>query len=198
MEKKDVFKEREQAFEEAYFRAKDAKLVEKLRERATLGDVAAALKEKLQVDDPELLQEIAGLGITPGTGAALLLAPLVQVAWAEGRVTERERQTVIGLASSRGIQAGSPAHAKLLEWLKERPPDRLFDVAIAAIKAGLSVLTPAEREDRLRRIVDACNRVAQASGGLLEVLGMGGTNSGQEAELLDAIAGKLRAGDASR
>ncbi len=193
MDKKDVFKERERAFEEAYFRAKDAKLVEKLRVRATLGEVAAALKEKLQVDDPALLGEIAGLGLTPDTGAALLLAPLVQVAWAEGSVTARERQTVLSLATSRGIKAGSPAHAKLAEWLEHRPPDRLFDLALSAIKAGLSVLTPAEREDRLRRIVDACNRVAQASGGLLELLGMGGSVSGQEAALLEAITTKLRA-----
>jgi uncharacterized protein YqgV (UPF0045/DUF77 family) len=70
----------------------------------------------------------------------------------------------------------------------------VFDLALAAIKAGLSVLPPAERAERVRRYVDACNRVAQASGGILELLCMGGTVSGREAELLEAITEKLRAG----
>lgn len=194
MDKKDAFKERERAAEEAYFRAKDAKLVDKLRARATMGELAAALKEKLQVDDPRLLGEIAELGVAPETGAALLLAPLVQVAWAEGTVTDRERKAVLEVASSRGIEDGSPAHAKLLEWLDQRPPDRLFDAAMAAIKAGLSVLSPTERLERVQRYVNACNRVAHTSGGVMELLGMGGTISGQEAEVLEAITAKLRAG----
>lgn len=192
MDKKDVFKERERAAEEAYFRAQDAKLVEKLRAQSTLGELAAALGEKLRVDDPELLQEIIDLGVTVGTGAALLLGPLVQVAWAEGKVTDRERKVVLDLAAARGIEPGSPAHAKLVEWLQTRPPDRLFDVSFAAIKAGLSVLPLPERAERMRRIVDACNQVALASGGLSELLGMGGSISGLESKILDTINERLR------
>ena len=50
------------------------------------------LAVKLQIDDPALLRRIMALGVTLDTGAAFLLAPLVQVAWAEGGVTDRERE----------------------------------------------------------------------------------------------------------
>ena len=104
------------------------------------------------------------LGVTLDTGAAFLLAPLVQVAWAEGAVTDREREKVLRIATERGIDTSSPAYTQLQEWLRTRPADVIFDTAIETIKTGLSVLTPAERADRVKRIVDACREVASASG----------------------------------
>jgi tellurite resistance protein len=189
---KDIFKERERALEAAYFHNQDAKLIEKLRESARLEEIAVALAEKLQVDNPELLHRVMELGVTLDTAPAFLLAPLVQVAWAEGEVTEREHKTVLRLAGARGVEESSPAHAQLLEWLQERPPDALFDTATEVIKVGLSVLPPGEREERIKRIVQACHEVAEASGGLARVLGLGSGVSGEEESLLDAITTALR------
>ena len=194
METRDAFKDRERALEEGYFRVQDAKLLDKLRTRTVLGDVAVALREKLQVDDPDLLQKIRDLGLTEDTGAALLLAPLVQVAWVDGVVTERERKAVLELAVSRGVEPGSPAHAKLVEWLDQRPSDELFDTALTTINAGLSVMPPPERDERMHQVADACKHVAMASGGLAALFGLGGEISKKEAALLDTIAQKLHAG----
>ena len=69
----------------------------------------------------------------------------------------------------------------------------VFDAAIETIKTGLSVLTPEEQAERTRRIVDACRQVAEASGGLGKVLGLGSGVSGEEETLLDAISTSLRA-----
>src|SRR5262245_59948295 len=151
---KDRLKERGRSLEEEYVRKQEAKLVEKLRERARLEDIAAALAQELQVENPELLRRIMDLGVTLDTGAAFLLAPLVQVAWAEGSVTERERDTVLRLGSERGIEKESAAHAALREWLRVRPSDEFFDTAVEGIKAGLAVLSPEERAERIKRIVD--------------------------------------------
>ena len=189
---KDIFKERERGLEAAYFRDQDARLIEKLRESARLEEIAVALAEKLQVDNPELLHRVMELGVTLDTAPAFLLAPLVQVAWAEGEVTEREHKTVLRLAGARGVEESSPAHAQLLEWLQERPPDALFDTATEVIKVGLSVLPPGEREERIKRIVQACHEVAEASGGLARVLGLGSGVSGEEESLLDTITTTLR------
>jgi hypothetical protein len=190
---KDRLKERGRSLEEEYVRKQEAKLVEKLRERARLEDIAAALAQKLQVDNPELLRRIMELGVTLDTGAAFLLAPLVQVAWAEGSVTERERDTVLRLGSERGVEKESAPHAALQEWLRVRPSDEFFDTAVEAIKAGLAVLSPEERAERVKRIVDACGQVAGASGGLSKLLGFGTGISGEEESVLDSIASTLRA-----
>jgi hypothetical protein len=189
---KDIFKERERALEAVYFHDQDTKLIEKLRESARLEEIAKALAEKLQVDNPELLHRVMELGVTLDTAPAFLLAPLVQVAWAEGEVTEREYQTVLRFAGTRGVEGSSPAHAQLRKWLRERPPDTLFDTAREVIKVGLSVLPPSEQEERIKRIVQACHEVAEASGGLAKVLGLGSGVSGEEETLLDTITTTLR------
>lgn len=189
---KDIFKERERSLEEEYFRTHDAKLIEKLRERGKVEEIAEALAVKLQIDDPALLRRIMALGVTLDTGPAFLLAPLVQVAWAEGDVTNREREKVLLIATERGIDPSSPAYAQLQAWLRKRPADAIFDTAVEAIKTGLSVLTPAERADRIKRIVDACREVASASGGLGRLLGLGTGVSSEEESILDAMAATLR------
>lgn len=190
---KDIFKERGRSFEEEYFRKYEAKLIEKLRERARLEEIAEALAVKLQVDNPELLRRIMALGVTLEAAPAFLLAPLVQVAWGGGAVTNRERDAVLRVATARGVEKDSPAYAQLGRWLRQRPDDSLFDAAIEAIKTGLSVLTPAEQAERTKRIVDACRQVAEASGGLGRVLGLGSGVSGEEETLLDTISTRLRA-----
>ena len=60
------------------------------------------------------------------------------------------------------------------------------------IRGGLALLPPEEREERLKRIVQACHEVAEASGGLVKVLGLGSGVSGEEEGLLEAIATTLR------
>jgi hypothetical protein len=196
---RNIFEERERGYETDYFHKQDEKLLQKMRERAALQEVAQALAEKLQVDDPELLRRVAELGLTRETGAAILLAPLVQVAWAEGTVTDRERAVVFEVAARRGIEPGSPPRETLEAWLRQRPPDALFEAALQVIEAGLSILTPEEQDQRRREIVAAAKRVAEASGGGLgKLLGVQGAGtSGQEAAVLAAIAAKLRGGAAS-
>src|SRR5262245_12950840 len=172
---KDLLKQRGRGEEADYFRRADEKLIQKMRERARLTDVAQALADKLRVDDAELLRRVAELGLDHETGAAILLAPLVQVAWAEGHVSEAERAVVIELAASRGIVPGMPAYDKTLEWLRERPSDAIFETAMEVMRVGYSVLPEAERQERIAALVEACHRVAEASGGgLATLIGLSG------------------------
>jgi hypothetical protein len=193
-----ILGDREKAMEEAYFRQEDAKLLKKLQEKAQLDEIALALGEKLQVDNPDLLTRVRQAGVSLDTAPALFLAPLVQVAWAAGSPSRAERQAVLRLARGRGIDRISPAYAQLDDWLKKRPPDELFDTAVEVIKYGFSVLPPEEREQRIMTLVNACHEVAEASGstlgfvlGLKNVMGLKSVDD-SEAAMLDLIATRLR------
>jgi hypothetical protein len=190
---KGIFSDREKAMEANYFRQQDAKLLEKLRQKAPLDEIAAALRDKLQVDNPDLLQRVRDIGITPATAPAFFAAPLVQVAWAEGKVSKREHETVLRLAVGRGVEEGSPSHDQLVAWLKTRPDDALFDLAVEVIHYSYAVLPPKEREQRIEGVVEACREVAAASGTeLAHLLGLGSGISKVEASMLDTIKSKLR------
>ena len=190
----DLLKERERGEETDYFRRADATLIEKMRARAQLSEIAQALADKLRVDDPELLRRVAELGLDRETGTAILVAPLVQVAWADGHVSEAERSIVLELAASRGLVAGMPAHDKLLEWLRERPSDAVFETALEVMRVGFSVLPAAERDERITSLVAACRRIAEASGGgLVRLIGLSHGVFGAESATLDAITTGLTA-----
>jgi hypothetical protein len=190
---KGIFTDREKAAEAAYFRKQEAKLIEQLRAGAKLDDIAVALGEKLQVDNPELVLRVKSLGLTVDTAPALFLAPLVQVAWAEGSVTKAEHATVLRLARDRGVEVDSPAYAQLVDWLRVRPEDAIFDTAAELQKQGFAVLPPAERTERINRVVEACQEVAMASGsGLAALLGIENMVSNEETSVLDTISRTLR------
>lgn len=185
--------DREKAMEADYFRKENEKLLEKLRQGAKLDDIAKALADKLQVDNQELLARVRALGITLENAPALFLTPLVQVAWAEGSVGNREREAVLRIARQRDVEEGSPAYAQLVEWLQVRPSDALFDVGLEVIKYGLAVLPPKEMEERIERLIDACHEVAAASGTeLARLLGLGDGVSRVEAHMLDEFNARLR------
>ena len=188
---KDSFRDRERAEEAAYFRKEDEKLIEKLRQRAQLSEIAKALAEKLQVDDPALLKRIVELGVTLDTGAAFILAPLVEIAWADGHVSKAEHDAVLRLAFERGVAPGSPDLAQLLKWLQDRPPDALFQTALEAIKVGIAVLPREEAEERIQKMIKACEAVAEASGGLQKLLRLHSGVSPQEQSVLSEIKSRL-------
>ena len=193
MMENELFKDRGNANEAAYFRQQDAKLLETLRERAPLDQIAAALGEKLQVENPDLLERVRTLGLTVETAPALFLTPLVQVAWVDGSVSNQEIEAVLRLAQARGIEPDSAIAGQLVAWLQERPSDSVFDAGLEVIKYGFAVLPEGEREDRIKRVVEACHEVASVSGGgLAKVLGLGSSVSAIEASMLDTINSTLR------
>lgn len=191
---KNIFHERERAEEAAYFRRQDATLIERLRERAKLSEVARALAEKLQTDNPDLLQRIAKLGITLDTGAAFLLAPLAQVAWADHQVSPEEHDLILRFARERGVEEGSADMSQIQSWLRVRPPEAVFDVALESIAVGLTVLPQGEAEARVASVMRACTAVAEVSEGLTKWWQQHSMITPEERRTLDAIRAKLSPG----
>ncbi len=117
--------------------------------------------------DPGVVSRLAELGIDADTLAALTLIPLVEVAWADGRMDEGERRAVLHDAESAGLPAGSPGHGMLRVWLEQRPDTELLDTwrdYVGALSRELSI------ESRLRlmqHIVGRARAVAESAGGLL-------------------------------
>ena len=190
----ELFRGRERAFEAEWANRHDAELIEKLRQKDRLEAITEALAKKLQADDPALLQRAIDMGVTLDTGPAFLLAPLVQIAWADGTVTEQEREAVLRLAVGRGMEPGSAPYAQLIAWLHRRPTDELFDTAIEILRAGFGVLPAPERDARVYLLAEACHEVAAASGGgLWHALGLSSGVSKEESAFLDHIKTRLRA-----
>src|SRR5687767_4822354 len=120
--------------EEEYFRRKDRELVESLRWAAEADASRRSLESTSGIHDPVMLQELEALGFTPETVSLLPLVPIVQVAWAEGGVSDDERRLILQLARQRGVEPGSAADQKLAAWLKTQPAEVVFERATRLIR----------------------------------------------------------------
>lgn len=71
-------------------------------------------------DRAELEQNLAALGLKRSTYRALMLLPLVYVAWADGKIEHVELERILGFAQSR-LHLTPDTTSVLENWLKEPP-----------------------------------------------------------------------------
>jgi hypothetical protein len=167
MTDKEFFGDRRRSKEEEYFRKQEQELIEKLRQRGREEAARRRMAERTGVADEEVLRDLEALGYTPETVMLLHLVPLLQMAWAEGSVSDRERHLIIEAARARGIDKDSPADHQLASWLASRPSDELFEKTLRAIGAILQARPPEEREANQRDLLSRLTAIASASGGIL-------------------------------
>jgi hypothetical protein len=160
------FEERGRTMENDYFRRQEREQVERLRQRDAHEATRRQLADRVGTGDDNFLDELQNAGYTPDTVALLALTPLVETAWAEGRVQNLERKAILDYATRRNIDANHPAYFKLEQWLTDRPSNEFFERSRRALTMRLESLPSVEREREASELVQACVRVAQASGGL--------------------------------
>jgi hypothetical protein len=191
MDSRDSFADRRKAQEEEYFHRKEKELIEKARRRAASEAVREGMSEVLGTSDDEILEDLRELGYTPETVALLHLVPVVEVAWAEGKVTGQERELILEAARLRGVTEDSPAYAQLTGWLDTRPSEEFFDRTLRVIAALVGHLPSDEKDARKRDILDYSAKVAETSGGLLSTIGLGRKVSDEERAVLERISKAL-------
>lgn len=185
-----AFADRERALEDEYFHRKEQELIEKLRRRAHLDAERKKMAEALGFANLEILDHLQEMGYRSDTIALLFLVPLVQVAWAEGVVTKRERELVLKVAASRGIQESSPAYRQLVGWLDQRPSEEFFQNTLRVISALLAEEPAARSQNDQRDLVSYCTQIAKVSGGILGI----GAISSDERTVIEHIVRELAYG----
>jgi hypothetical protein len=190
---KDALAGRGRSLEDEYFYRREQELIQKLRQRGEEEASRRRLAEKTGIADKEILEDLQALGYEPDTLMLLHLVPLVQMAWAEGSVSDRERELIVQAARTHGVDAGSNADRMLAGWLSERPSEAFFAKTLRAVAAILNVQPPEEREASQRDLLSYCSAIASASGG---VLGFGKVSE-DERRMLARIMSELERSRAS-
>ncbi len=180
--------DRGRAFEEDYFRKKDRELIEKMRAASAADDARRELSSRTGLQDPALIQDLQALGFSPDTAILLPLVPLVQMAWAEGGVSDAERKLILQFARARGVEESSAADRQLAEWLSKRPDPQVFARAGRLIRAMLDAPAAAAGTLTADDLVKYCEDIAAASGGILGINRV----SSDERALLNTLARDLK------
>ncbi len=142
--------------------------------------------------DVQLLKALAELGMNEHTYKAILLLPLVQVAWADDKIQPDERKLILDI--SRGHELlNEQGEAVVERWLTDKPDPEMYKrgrqllVKLAFRKRGLGAELP---KRAVESVVDFCSLVAESAGGLL---GMYWTVSREEKVAIREIAEHLQA-----
>lgn len=180
--------------EEDYFRRKERELLAKLKAKSEEEAHRKGLAEAIGLTNEDILGVLREMGFDRATVVLLFLVPILEVAWSDGNVSESEKQAILATAHAHGVTEGTPAHGRLMEWLREKPDPVLFSRALQVVRDLLASQAAPEREATGRRLLDACERIATASGGFL---GMGGRISRSEKEVLDRLTAEVESAHAA-
>ena len=172
------------SLEEAFFAKKNAELLEKLREKARLEERRQAMREVVPNADDALVDHLLDIGLNPETVLALVLVPLVVVAWADGTIDPRERTALLKAAEERGVAPGSVARQLLEGWFEQRPAPRLLEAWKRYARAVWGTLEETQRRAVHVRMIELARGVAEAAGGFL---GLGSKISPAERAVLDDL-----------
>lgn len=153
--------------EESFFQTKNAELLGDFREHLAKLERKEQLADACGIHDEAVLERLAALKIGPETLAAVALVPLVEVAWADGKVQADEHAAVMKAAEHAGIQRDDDAFALLDDWLNHRPTPEMLE-AWKRYVVGLCDAMDDDDADRLKHdLLDRARAVAQETGGFL-------------------------------
>lgn len=92
------------------------------------------------------------------------VVPLVEVAWADGRITRRERQMIFDSLVDMNIPGSEENLRTLAEWLELRPDDSFFAEALHELRNEIAAAGHEVGTDQKYDIISRCTLVAEASG----------------------------------
>jgi hypothetical protein len=163
--------------EDAFFLEEDRVLRERFRAMRELAETKEAISSVSGITNDVILTKLVELNVKPETVAALAAVPLVEVAWADGKIDPDEREVVLKHANNLGIAPGSVEHELLERWLTHRPDPKLLTAWQTCLKGLCETLNPEERVILREELLHATRATAEAAGGFL---GLGKISSAEK------------------
>lgn len=158
---------RRQALEESFFKKENERVLGEFRENMERKDLEDHLSAVSGITDGTLLDRLFDSGFRAETWIAISLVPLVEVAWADGELSDGEREAILGAATNDGITGNDAAQGLLEGWLKRRPRPQLREDWKAYVKAIVPLLDESEKAHLKRETLERSKTVARAASGLL-------------------------------
>ena len=180
----DAFDDRRNALEEQFFTKQNEALVKKLKDAA----LEKATKETVQrltgITNETVLNALATMHLGSAAMMVMSLFPLVDVAWADGAVNDKEREIVLQQAAAVGLKPGTEAGDFLQQWLTQKPELTWHNLWASYVSELSKKLSAGDRELLKNEVLGRARLVAEASGGFL---GLGWTVSATEGAVLKKL-----------
>lgn len=173
----------QESLEDAFFQEQERKILEKRRALHQLEETKQNLAAASGIRNEAVLNKLISLQVHPEALASLALVPLVEVAWSDGSISDKEREAVLNASQQAAARQPGLDHELLKQWLTHRPAPELFTAWEAYVHGLRELLNPEETRALQEEILAHARQIAGASGGLLGI----GAVSAREKEVLDRV-----------
>jgi tellurite resistance protein len=178
------YEARRHRLEDAFFSSRDAKLLEQLQLMEKMKESKEALRKVSNIKSEAVLEKLVALDVRPETLVSLAIVPLVEIAWADGKIDEKEQEAMLKAVVDAGFNKSSVHYAVIESWMTHRPPAKLLAAWLHYTKGLCESLTEKEKKDFCKKIVDRATAIAESSGGFL---GLGNKISKAEQKVIDSL-----------
>ena len=110
---------RRQTLEDMFFHEQDRRIIEQRAKLQQMKQTKASLARVSGIHDDALLEKLIALDIRPETMATLIAIPLIEIAWADGVMDNRERKRLFGYAEKAGLRQKGLDPEIMSAWLTE-------------------------------------------------------------------------------
>jgi len=170
MEKQDdLGRSGSESLEDAFFSADNQALLAELRVKSGPAGRKDRLREVVKIKDDAFVTRLDTLGLEPQTILAVVLIPLVFVAWADGKLDEREKKAILAAARDRGVAAEETGRRLLASALEHPPDPKLLVLWKRFAKRLWGRFTADERWQMRKHVLHSAREVAEAAGGMLGI-----------------------------
>jgi hypothetical protein len=180
---KDIFQQRETYLEEEYFRKKEHALLEKLKKVFQAKVDKDSIRKATGVTDEQLLDRLVEIQLNGEMMRAFELYPLVEIAWADGNLSDSEARSVLAAGEKRGLTPGSTGYQRLLDRLHEGPDPELRKVWFMYAEELRKILSPDELKKFRDDLLERARGIVAATGHLERLV----ANVGGERKVIAAI-----------
>ncbi len=175
---------RRRILEDAFFRKRDAILIEQFHAMEKMKKTKSALRKVSGITREDVLDKLMSLNVRPETLASLAMVPLVEIAWADGSIQVEEREAILKAAAKNGFTTGGIDFTLIESWLARRPPDSLLDAWTHYIQGLCANLNKGQIASLRTDLIGHARDIAKASGGFL---GLGNKISKTEQAMIDRL-----------
>ena len=163
----DAFDDRRKALEDQFFKQQNDAALQKMKDQ----QARAATKDEIQrltgIANPVVLDALSNLKLGGAAVMVMSMFPLVEIAWADGKVDDKERRIVLQQAENVGIGQGSEAALLLAQWLDEKPELSWQTLWADYVKALCAKMKPDDKALLKATVLGRARVVAEASGGFM-------------------------------
>ncbi|KAF0159342.1 MAG: hypothetical protein FD159_520 [Syntrophaceae bacterium] len=169
--------------EEQFFYKENQKMAEKYRAMQQMKETKQALAAVSGINDDLVLEKLIAMNLRPETLASISLVPLIEIAWADGDVDQKEKDAILSAVSKFGWTSDSLSYELLDQWLKNKPSESLLTAWKHYVDAVCHKMTNEEVIHFKKEIMAHVTVVAEAAGGFLGI----GKTSAEEQNMITQL-----------